>query len=177
MDELARRVEGAAQDDWMVVETHPNRETLALENLGRQLYRTYCPKVSKRVRHARRAYDVARPMFPGYVFVEANRHAARWRPILSTLGVRGLVRAGDRPGLLRGDFVTALQAREIDGVICLPERNLAAGQRVAVQGGPMDGWIGTVLETRENQRHLILLELVRGTVKAHISERHLRVVS
>lgn len=161
---------------WFVVQTHPHREPLAIENLRRQGYTVYCPLVRRRVRHARRAYDAERPLFPGYVFVADTPSARHWRPILSTLGVRSLVRAGDRPGALDGAFITALQAREVDGVIGLPDENLKPGQRVEVQGGPMDGVVGTILETRESQRHLILLDFLNASIKANIEQRNLRLV-
>lgn len=165
-----------AHAGWFVVQTHPHREALAIENLKRQDFTVYCPLVRRRVRHARRAYDARRPLFPGYVFVADDAAAQRWRPILSTLGVRSLVRVGDRPGTLDGAFISALKAREVDGVIGLPDQDLKPGQRVVVQGGPMDGVIGTILETRESQRHLILLEFMNAPVKAQVEQRNLRLV-
>lgn len=165
-----------AHAGWFVVQTHPHREALAIENLKRQDFTVYCPLVRRRVRHARRAHDARRPLFPGYVFVADDAAAQRWRPILSTLGVRSLVRVGDRPGTLDGAFISALKAREVDGVIGLPDQDLKPGQRVVVQGGPMDGVIGTILETRESQRHLILLEFMNAPVKAQVEQRNLRLV-
>jgi transcriptional antiterminator RfaH len=161
---------------WIVVQTQPHREKVAIENLNRQEFTVYCPLIKRRVRHARRAHDAKRPLFPGYLFVADDASSLRWRPILSTLGVRSLVRVGDRPGTLSGKFISSLQAREVDGVIGLPDQNLKPGQRVAVQGGPMDGVIGTILETRENQRHLILLELLNAPVKAQVEQRNLRLI-
>jgi transcriptional antiterminator RfaH len=166
----------ARHSHWFVVQTHSHREALAIENLQQQRYVVYCPLIRRRVRHARRAYDAKRPLFPGYVFVADTSAAHHWRPILSTLGVRSLIRVGDRPASLDGEFVAALRSREVDGVIGLPDRNLKPGQRVAVQGGPMDGVVGTILETRENRRHLILLHLLNASIKANVEQRNLRLV-
>jgi dihydrodipicolinate synthase/N-acetylneuraminate lyase len=44
----------------------------------------------RRIRHARRAHDVLRPLFPSYLFVHLSPQTQRWRPIMSSFGVRML---------------------------------------------------------------------------------------
>jgi transcriptional antiterminator RfaH len=79
-----------AVDDssWIVVNTYAHKELIAIENLERQQYASYFPMIRTRVRHARRSRDVLRPLFPDYLFVSVDPEHERWRPILSTLGVR-----------------------------------------------------------------------------------------
>src|SRR5688572_20987372 len=79
---------------WGVINTHPHKEVLAIENLRRQNFQTYCPLVRKRIKHARREQDVLRPLFPTYVFVRTDVIAHRRRSISSTFGVRALVSFG-----------------------------------------------------------------------------------
>ena len=69
----------AYTSNWMVLTTHAHREEFAIENLVRQEYEAYCPMIVKRIKHARRAYDVKRPPFPGYVFVERPAERHLWR--------------------------------------------------------------------------------------------------
>ena len=52
--------------NWMVLTTHAHSEEFAIENLVRQDYEAYCPMIVKRIKHARRAYDAKRPLFPGF---------------------------------------------------------------------------------------------------------------
>ena len=59
--------------------------------------------------------NVLRPLFPGYVFVAVDPAQHRWRPILSTIGIRTLVRFGDRLGVLPPRFVESLRSYETDG--------------------------------------------------------------
>ena len=82
---------------WYAVYTQPHAETKALEHLLRQGYSAYLPRYRTRVRHARRCQMVLRPLFPRYLFAGIDRAAMRWRPILSTIGVADVVRAGDEP--------------------------------------------------------------------------------
>jgi transcriptional antiterminator RfaH len=157
---------------WIVVSTHPSRERIATENLERQSYSVYCPMVIKRVRHARRAYDARRPLFPGYIFVRLSEQW--WRPILSTYGVRSIVRAGPMPAFLPFGFAESLKAREVDGAICKPDKPFRPGHAVRIHGGQFDGLIGRIIEIRERDRVLLLLELLNQQTKVHVDARMLR---
>src|SRR5215831_10786228 len=102
-------VGSAAQ--WIVVNTHAHREHIALDNLQRQAHHTYCPMIRKRRSHARRVEAVLRPLFPNYLFVQIIPGLTPWRPILSTYGVRYLVRGGAAPRYICGTFISNLSAR------------------------------------------------------------------
>jgi transcriptional antiterminator RfaH len=94
---------------WIAINTHPHREGIALKHLERQNFETYCPVMRKRRSHARRVDWVLRPLFPNYLFVKANWGARRWRPILSTHGVRAIVRSGDEPSFIAHEFIASLK--------------------------------------------------------------------
>ena len=153
---------------WAVVNTQPHRERTALENLARQDFHAYCPMVRKRIRHARRAQDALRPLFPGYVFVRVDPDLRRWRPILSTIGVRTVVCCGAQPSLVDDGFVRSLQAREIEGVVTRPVILLQIGQEVRISGGPFDGLVATIIEMDEKERLVVLMDLLRRPTKVRI---------
>jgi transcriptional antiterminator RfaH len=153
---------------WSVVNSQPQREHIALENLARQAFHAYCPMMRKRVRHARRTQEMLRPLFPGYLFVRVNPNLQRWRPILGTYGVRTLVCCGDRPSLLDDGFVEGLKAREIDGAIVRPARPYAPGQQVTMAGGVFDGLIATILEMDEKLRLVVLMDLLNRSTKVRV---------
>jgi transcriptional antiterminator RfaH len=159
----------ASPSAWIVVNTQPHREHIALENLGRQAFHTYCPMLRKRVRHARRTQDVLRPLFPGYLFVLADPNLKRWRPILATYGVRNLVRCGDRPGLLDPEFVDCLKASEVDGAVVRPAWSYEAGQVVKMAGGAFDGLIATILERDGKDRLIVLMDLLNRPTKVKVA--------
>ncbi|MGE0854091.1 MAG: transcription termination/antitermination protein NusG [Hyphomicrobiaceae bacterium] len=160
---------------WLVVNAQPGREGFAIENLERQEFSVYCPMVLKRIRHARRAYDAKRPLFPGYLFVEHQPDLKRWRPILGTYGVRSVVRNGETPSLLDGDFIAALRAREVGGVIAKPESPFSIGDMIAIRGGAFDGLVGEIIAMREKDRAVVLLNLLNQQVKAQVSVDALRL--
>ena len=153
---------------WAVINTHVHRERFAVENLDRQGFEVYCPSVMRRIRHARRMRDVTRPMFPGYVFVRVEVGRTLWRPLLSTFGVRSVVRCGDQISLLDEDFIVALRAREVDGYVTKPTTPYRVGQDVRIAGGPFDGLVAKIVEMSEKNRLVVLMNLLNNSVRVKI---------
>lgn len=156
-------------EGWAVVNTQPRREQLAQENLERQGFEAYYPRVSKRIRHARRAMVVERPLFAGYLFARVD--LGHWRPVLSTLGVRSLVRSGDGLSLLDDDFIRSLKARERDGLVCGADSSFRIGQQVRMEGGAFDGLVATIINLSEKERITVLMTLLSRSVKVHVATR------
>ena len=170
----AFQIEYDSNDRWLVAMTQPHREAIAISNLERQTFRVYCPMVRKRIRHARRSMDVERPLFPGYVFV-AFEAEKRWQAIRSTVGLRSLVRCGDAPGYLDGAFVKALREREIDGIVVSPPSPFQPGQSVDITYGPFANLVSEIIAMRDNERVMILLQLMGREVKTMIGTDALSV--
>lgn len=160
-----------ATDSWIVAATHPNKERLAVDNLQRQGFRPYCPRIRKRIRHARQVRVALRPLFPGYVFIRLDPHLEQWRSIASTFGIRSLIRFGERPGTVPAQFVSDLLATEEEGAVALPRARdrYQAGEKVRVQQGPFEGLIATVLSASECDRITVLMDLLRQSVKVRIA--------
>lgn len=160
---------------WLVVNTHPHREDTVVDHLSRQGFAPYCPRIEKRVRHARRVAVVRRALFPGYLFVREPNADRPWRPIMSTVGVRGLVGVPE-PARLDDGFIDALMARERDGVLdCDPMFHV--GQGVVIRGGAMDGFVAEVCEMREHDRIVVLLDLLSRKVRLNVRSDDLEPVS
>lgn len=155
---------------WVAASTHAHQESVAIANLERQGFDAYCPMIRRRVRHARRLRDVMRPLFPGYVFIRLDLDRDQWRPIMSTIGVRQLIRFGDRLGALPATFVESLLAREQDGAIRLPraQETYATGEKVRLREGPFEGVVATVLAGSDCDRLLVLMDLLKRSVRVRV---------
>jgi transcriptional antiterminator RfaH len=123
---------------WHVVHTKAGQERPACDNLVRQGYTVYFPriKVIKRVRGQQQA--VLEPLFPGYVFLQPSSKAQSLAPVRSTVGVATIVRFGLEPAQMRGDALQVIRSFEA-------QRNAAKdadlsplqpGERVRPPGGP-----------------------------------------
>ena len=159
----------AAQGAWVAVNTQPHRERIALDNLTRQEFHAYCPLVRKRVSHARLTQDVLRPLFPSYLFVKLDPDVQRWRAILSTFGVRTLVRCGERLGFIPNGLIDGLKAREIEGAIVRPASPYKIGQQVRVVGSALGGLVVTIIEMDERDRLVVLMEMLNRPVNVKLS--------
>jgi transcriptional antiterminator RfaH len=154
---------------WAVVNSQPNCERLALDNLVRQEFNVYCPMARTRVKHARRSRDILRPLFPCYLFVHLAPQTQRWRPIMSTFGVRMLVRFGEQPALIADDFIQELKLHEIDGEIVHPAKSYKVGQRVEVANGSFSGLVGTIIKMDDKDRLVVLMNLLSRQVKVQLA--------
>ena len=155
---------------WYAVYTQPHAEPRALEHLLRQGYTAYLPRCRTRVSHARRRQIVLRPLFPRYLFAGINRATMPWRPILSTVGVTDIVRAGDEPTPVPAQIVTAIREREDTGAFDrLDSREmLRLGELVRVTTGAFEDMVGRLVELREQDRIVVLLELLGRAVRADL---------
>ncbi len=161
---------------WAVVNTQPSREALALQHLRRQDFEAYCPMISKRLKLAHRYTEVARPLFPSYLFVRLATDRNQWRPVLSTIGVRALIRFGDQLGLVDDGFVDALKQRERDGLIARPAKPFEVGQQVRMSSGPFDGLIATIVSIGEKDRLVVLMELLSRKVQVKVGTGQLSAI-
>lgn len=150
--------------------SQPHRERIALDNLLRQGFRAYCPLIRRRVRHARRTQDVLRPLFPGYLFIDLDPNA-RWSPILSTFGVRTLVRCGKQLSSLPDEFVNSLKAREIEGATMRPASPYEIGQQVRIADGVFHGLVATIIDMDVRDRLVVLMNLLNRPTKVRLSAR------
>lgn len=153
---------------WVAVCTQPNREMLAIDNLRRQGYETYCPMFSRVRRHARKTETVKRPLFPGYVFVSLDRVVQGVRSIHSTFGVRHMVQFGDVPARMPEQFIHELKSSEVDGVIPPPplEDALPQGSTVLIKDGVFKDLMATVLSCPTQDRVIVLLNILKRNVQA-----------
>jgi transcriptional antiterminator RfaH len=152
---------------WYVVHTHAHAETRALRHLSRQGYVAYLPRFAKWRRHARRYERVLRPLFPRYLFVALDVLDQRWRPVLSTVGVRDLLRLGERPVPVPDGLVEAIQTRERQGVLDGDPAvaGLAEGDEVRVVSGPFADLVGRFCGMADEQRVMVLLDLLGRPVR------------
>jgi|HubBroStandDraft_1064217.scaffolds.fasta_scaffold20898_3 transcription antitermination factor NusG len=148
---------------WYLVRTLTAREPLAAEQLARQGFVTFLPRQPKTTRHARKIRVTLAAYFPGYLFVEVDLAAQRWRSINGTLGVVHLVSQGERPTAVPKGIVEALVAAADErGVLEGPP--LQAGQTVRIIAGAFADQLATIERLDEAGRVRVLLEIVSGQV-------------
>jgi transcription elongation factor/antiterminator RfaH len=148
------------QERWYVVRAIPRKETTALVNLHRQGFRTFLPRLTKTVRHARQTRTVKAPLFPGYLFTPLDMNRDQWRRINGSFGVLTLIMAGEQPEPVPHGVVEALIALARDGDTVDWGRRLTPGGTVRILTGPFADQLGTLQTLDDHGRARVLLEIM-----------------
>lgn len=172
---LALGIDGQAGAVWIVVNAHPNREQEAATHLRNQGYEAYVPVMRKQIRHARQVREVLRPLFPGYLFVRLDSSRIRWRPILSTVGVRSVVCMGESPCIVPFALIDDLKLLEKDGVIVRASLSLQVGDAVRIAHGAFDGLAGKIIGLSEKDRLIVLIDFLNRPVRVTLPGDYLSV--
>jgi len=159
---------------WYVVHTKVRQEQIACENLVRQGYVVYLPriKILKRYRGCQQVrFD---PLFPRYLFLQPGSGDHSIAPVRSTFGVTNIVHFGQEPAVMRP--VALKSIREFEA-----RRNAASdedispfepGKSVRVVAGPLVGLEGLVSAVSQ-ERVIILMQLLGRTTRVSLSHHHL----
>jgi transcriptional antiterminator RfaH len=154
---------------WYAVNTQPNQEARADENLRRQGFCSWLPRFRRLRRHARRTEFVLSPLFPGYLFVKLDPGTERWRSINGTFGVIRLLCNGDTPlAMPEGLVEEIMQRRDGSGLVALPPRRLAVGNAVRIAAGPFANLEGLFQEMPGRDRVVLLFNLLGRKVRASV---------
>lgn len=146
---------------WLVAHTKPQQERWAAENVHRQGYETYLPLTLAKPKGAPRKPPAPVCLFPRYLFVRTD---GRWRSLLSTFGVAGVIMNGERPSILPEEVVDSIKSRQgSDGLVYLPNTpasRFKAGERLRINEGPLIGYSGICAEDSGPMRVRILLDFL-----------------
>ncbi len=164
--------------DWFVVRAKSREEERAAWHLGNQGFETYLPRYKKTIRHARKTQHVLRPLFPGYLFVSMDSSQKRWRSINGTVGVQSLVEFGGGPMPINEIVIDAIRDRENgDGIVSLAPQGLQKGDAIRVREGAFLDHVGLLEEVCDENRVILLLNLMGREVRVHASVSNLAQVS
>lgn len=149
---------------WTAAQVYGGQEMRAVENLERQEYEAFCPRIAERVVFRGKVTDVARPAFPGYVFIGMSSEMT-WGPINSTYGVLRLLckRLGDTwvPDEIPRRVIDSLRECEIEDP--KKRRVLEPGTVVRALSGPFKDHTAIVLQTVDERIKLMFTFFNRQT--------------
>ena len=159
---------------WYAVFCRPRREALAEENLLRQGYRVFLPRLATKARRKGRWADVSEPLFPRYLFVAAADARQSLAPVRSTFGVSHLVRFGGQPAIVADELVETLRQRHdpLSGA-CVITKVFTPGDKVILRSGPMSGIEGVFEIEAGADRVYVLLELLGSINRVKVARNWL----
>ncbi len=160
-------------EKWYVIRTKPRKEQVALENLQRQGYRCYYPRLKQMQRRRGKRQSCIEALFPGYLFINLDMESTNTGPIRSTRGVYGLVTFGSQIKPVSDGIISAIQLRsDEDDVIDNQQAEFKAGQQIRIEGGPMEGLDAIFQEKNGQDRAILLLNILGAerTVEVPVSD-------
>jgi transcription antitermination factor NusG len=164
---VAKRLSLEQGERWFVARVHPNRENSAQFNLDQLGFRSFAPRVSRTVRHARKEHTVLAPLFPGYIFLILDLSRDRWRAVNSTIGVASLIMGAEKPMPVPRGVVEGLLVAENSGIVRLAA-DLEIGQTLRILSGPFADALCRLVHLDDNGRVRVLLELMGTEVPAQL---------
>jgi transcriptional antiterminator RfaH len=134
----------------------PRQEERAYENLVRQGYPCFLPKISVETIRSGKIHLKQEPLFPRYVFVQLSSTEHNWGPIRSTLGVAKLVRFGIDFAKVPPSVIESIQTFAESH----QEDAFMEGERLLVKSGPFKGMEAEFRRLDGDSRALVLIELL-----------------
>jgi transcription antitermination factor NusG len=151
---------------WYALHVKPRHEKRTVQALESKGVEHFLPLYRTRRRWSDRYKCVELPLFPGYVF---SRIEPRFRvPILAIPGVLYIVGAGGVFLPVEDAEIAALQSIVRSGLPSHPWPFLRSGQGIRIDGGPLCGLTGILLECKGAHRLVVSVSLLQRSVAVEI---------
>jgi transcription termination/antitermination protein NusG len=164
---------------WSVLWTHSNCERRVGDQLTGKGFEILLPTLKSWSRRGGAQTSIARPMFPGYLFV---RHAIDKRHYIEMLKAPGVVRMlGDRwdsPAPVPDDEIDAIRRVASGCVPVFPHAFLIEGQRVRIADGALAGLEGILIATKPQKGLLVVsVHLLQRSVAVEVESTQVEPVA
>jgi transcriptional antiterminator RfaH len=147
---------------WFIAQIKPNSYNSAIQNLKRQGFETFLPKMEITKRKKNKFLVESVYVFPGYIFIFFDPHIITWSKVNSTYGVSKILAFNKRPSEISPDLILALKKRYEINSNPSQEEKLQKGDTVKFHFGPFADLIAKVESVDENNRIWVLLEGMGG---------------
>jgi transcriptional antiterminator RfaH len=164
-------MENERVDCWYAVCCKPRQEAVAEENLQRQGFHVYLPRIRIRQRRRGQWLDAVEVLFPRYIFIRLDPLTRSTATVRSTRGAVGLVRFGGQPAVVPDAVMDALLQRE-DAASGLHQDKrplFSPGEAVKLVDGPLSGMEGVFTQQDGDKRVIVLLELLGKANRVTVS--------
>jgi len=153
---------GGCARRWFVVHTKPRQEEIAEENLVRQGFDIYCPRIQLERRRRGKRIKVIEAMFPRYLFIRFTPGQDDITSVRSTKGVTQLLRFGGELARVPDSVIQSIKSFAADPsgiyIELLPEPK--PGDPVRIIEGSFAGLTGVFYKRNSEERVIILLSIL-----------------
>lgn len=156
---------------WYAVFCKPRQEVVAEENLLRQGFHVYLPRIETTQRRRGKWTDVVEALFPRYLFIRIDPARQSTASVRSTRGAVDLMRFGGQPAVVPDWVMNALFQREdaASGLHQEVRPLFRTGDPVKIVEGPLAGLDGVFTLQDGEERVIVLLDLLGKTNRVKIN--------
>jgi transcriptional antiterminator RfaH len=147
---------------WFIAQIKPNSYNSAMQNLERQGFETFLPKMNITQRQKNKFLVKNVYVFPGYMFVCFNPYIIAWNKINSTYGVSKILAFNNKPSEISSHLVQDLKNRYEINSNPTQKDKLKKGDSIKFYTGPFSDLIAKIESVDENNRIWALLEGTGG---------------
>ena len=147
---------------WFIAQIKPNSYNSAIQNLERQGFETFLPKMKITQRQENKFLVKNVYVFPGYMFVCFDPHIINWAKINSTYGVSKILTYSNKPAEISSDLILELKNRYEINSNPTQQEKLQKGDSIKFSMGPFTVLIAKVESVDEKNRIWIILEAMGG---------------
>lgn len=172
-----KKNDNAKEQPWFLVQTKPNAEALAFQNLENQEITAFLPLHKTTRRKTYKFQTILRPLFPGYVFISLELNDVLWQKVKNTRGVTRVVRFGREPSQVPSKILNELFACCNSNGIFQREEKFVIGNKIQIKEGPLAGIIGRIIDVDPKQRIKILFDFMGQRSKLTVDASALDSIS
>ena len=146
---------------WFIAQIKPNSYNSAIQNLERQGFETFLPKIE--ITQRKKKFLLKNVfVFPGYMFVCFNPQIITWTKINSTYGVSKILTFNNKPAEISSDLILELKNRyEVNSNPAQKEK-LQKGDCIKFYTGPFTDLIATIESVDSKNRIWVLIQAMGG---------------
>lgn len=162
---------------WFVVQTKPRSEKKVCTQIQKKNIEVFLPIIPTVRIWSDRKKVISVPLFPGYLFVFADK-AERLRAISNTTGALRYLFFQKRPAIIsETDIENIKVSLSAPKKIRIEKNVLAKGDLVEVTDGVFRGLKGVVTEFRGNYRLIINIAELQATFSVELSNADIKTIN
>jgi len=156
---------------WYAAYTYPQHEKAVAEQLETRSVETFLPTLSSRRQWKDRRVEIARPLFPGYVF---TRIALADRiKVVSIPSVVRILSFNGQPAEISDQEIESVRLCVGGGVALESHPVPEVGERVRVTSGAFEGVEGIVVDRKSKCKLIVSISLIHQAVALEIDSNQL----
>jgi len=159
---------------WYAINTKPHSEFKVINYLNYNSVETFMPKIFLNRSHAGKKDKVIKPLFPSYLFASIDINNSSFRKINNTFGVKSILGYGKEPAEVSNTVIDSLmEITDAEGLVKnINKSYYNIGQEIKINDGPFMGFVGKFCGMKDDQRVIILLNILGRNLKFPLRGMH-----